>query len=139
MASNRNSSGTPLEAEDAAIDALIGANIKLRRTMIGATQSDLANALGLTFQQVQKYETGRNRVSGSTLWRIAAFLGCNVADLYAGATAPNGVKGPGVATAKAAVIGFLAQDGALELAEAFGKVPGGSRRSLINLAVALAR
>lgn len=52
----------------------VGARIKLRRTLLGLSQEKLGDALGLTFQQVQKYEKGTNRVSASKLYRLAQIL-----------------------------------------------------------------
>jgi transcriptional regulator with XRE-family HTH domain len=54
------------------IDVHVGARLKARRRQRGMSQTDLADALGLTFQQVQKYERGQNRLSASALWRAAA-------------------------------------------------------------------
>jgi transcriptional regulator with XRE-family HTH domain len=59
-------------------DALIGARIRRRREEMGFTQSELGNLAGVTYQQVQKYERGDNRVSGSMLYRIAKALGSSV-------------------------------------------------------------
>lgn len=59
-------------------DVFVGARIAERRVALGLTQSDLGRALGITFQQVQKYETGANRVSASKLWLTAEFLGLPV-------------------------------------------------------------
>jgi transcriptional regulator with XRE-family HTH domain len=56
------------------VDIHVGARIRLRRKVMGITQTELAHALGLTFQQVQKYERGGNRVSASKLYDIAAKL-----------------------------------------------------------------
>ena len=56
------------------IDKHIGAQIKRRRLMLGLSQQELADQLGLTFQQVQKYEQGHNRVSASRLWDFAKIL-----------------------------------------------------------------
>ena len=56
------------------IDAMVGAKIRARRVELGRSQTDLANHLGLTFQQVQKYEKGMNRVSASMLWKVCDFL-----------------------------------------------------------------
>lgn len=64
------------------MDQTIGAEIKTRRAAAGLTQAQLASALGVIFQQVQKYERGTNRVSAATLLKVAEFLGCSVADLY---------------------------------------------------------
>jgi len=57
-----------------AADAHVGGRIRLRRTLQGMSQSELADALGMTFQQIQKYEKGTNRVSASKLWDIAHAL-----------------------------------------------------------------
>ncbi|MGE4281644.1 MAG: helix-turn-helix domain-containing protein [Magnetospirillum sp.] len=57
-----------------AIDVHVGARIRLRRTLLGLSQGELGKALGLTFQQVQKYERGANRVAASTLYRVANTL-----------------------------------------------------------------
>ena len=56
------------------VDAHVGQRIRNRRKELGFTQSKLADALGLTFQQVQKYERGANRVSASKLWEISDVL-----------------------------------------------------------------
>ena len=56
------------------VDAHVGARIRLRRKILGLSQSRVAEALGLTFQQVQKYERGTNRVSASKLYDVARFL-----------------------------------------------------------------
>lgn len=57
-----------------AVDVHVGIRIRLRRTLLGLSQSELGKALGLTFQQVQKYERGANRVAASTLYRVAGAL-----------------------------------------------------------------
>ena len=60
------------------IDAYVGARIGLRRSALGLSQSALAQQLGISFQQVQKYETGQNRISASRLHRAATVLGTSV-------------------------------------------------------------
>jgi len=60
------------------IDIHIGNRIKLRRQILHLSQPDLGRMLGLTYQQVQKYETGNNRISGSRLWDFACILGVDV-------------------------------------------------------------
>lgn len=64
------------------IDVYVGGEVAKRRMILGYNQTDLGKALGLTFQQVQKYEKGANRISASKLFAIAAFLGCKVQDLF---------------------------------------------------------
>ena len=56
------------------IDVYVGSQIRTRRLLLGMNQEELAQRLGLTFQQVQKYESGANRVSASRLWEIAAIV-----------------------------------------------------------------
>src|SRR5580692_10124503 len=63
------------------IDVAVGARVRIRRRWLGLSQTQLANALGITFQQVQKYERGANRVSASMLVKIAAKLETTVAAL----------------------------------------------------------
>jgi transcriptional regulator with XRE-family HTH domain len=63
------------------VDIAVGARIRLRRHALGMSQSTLANGLGLTFQQVQKYERGANRVSASRLVKVAAVLKTSAAAL----------------------------------------------------------
>ena len=64
------------------LDVHIGQRIRLRRGLVGLTQDKLAQALGLTFQQVQKYEKGANRVSASTLYHLAEILNVPVTFFY---------------------------------------------------------
>lgn len=60
------------------VDVHVGARLRLRRTLLGLNQTAVANAVGLTFQQVQKYENGDNRVSASRLYEFAGHLGVPV-------------------------------------------------------------
>ncbi|MEY8842737.1 helix-turn-helix domain-containing protein, partial [Cribrihabitans sp. XS_ASV171] len=57
------------------VDVTVGQRIKARRMALGMSQADLGDAVGVRFQQVQKYESGANRVSASRLWSIAEVLG----------------------------------------------------------------
>jgi transcriptional regulator with XRE-family HTH domain len=66
------------------IDVHVGAKVRLRRKQLGLSQSALAEALGLTFQQDQKYERGANRVSASMLVRIARRLDVQISHFFAG-------------------------------------------------------
>lgn len=60
------------------VDAFVGARISLRRSALGLSQTALAQQLGISFQQVQKYETGQNRISASRLHRVATVLATSV-------------------------------------------------------------
>ncbi len=66
------------------VDIHVGGRIRLRRTLLGFSQEKLANALGITFQQVQKYENGTNRVGASRLFHIAKVLKVPVSFFYEG-------------------------------------------------------
>ena len=66
------------------IDVHVGRNIRARRRVMSLSQQALAGTLGVSFQQVQKYENGTNRVSASALWRISQALGCSANDLFEG-------------------------------------------------------
>jgi transcriptional regulator with XRE-family HTH domain len=64
------------------VDAHVGARVRLRRTLLGLSQTELGRAIGLTFQQVQKYERGSNRISASMLHRIAGVLDVPISFLF---------------------------------------------------------
>ena len=64
------------------VDAFVGARISLRRSALGLSQTALAQQLGISFQQVQKYETGQNRISASRLHRVATVLATSVEALF---------------------------------------------------------
>ena len=66
------------------VDRYVGRRVADRRISMGFNQSDLGRALGLTFQQVQKYEKGSNRISSSKLWDISQFLDVDVAYFFEG-------------------------------------------------------
>ena len=71
-----------MAATEEEIDALVGRRVRELRLQLGLTQTQLADAIGVTFQQVQKYERGSNRISASKLWLIADRLGVSPASLY---------------------------------------------------------
>ena len=60
------------------VDVHVGSRVRLRRTLLGMSQEKLGEALGLTFQQVQKYERGANRIGASRLWDLSRVLDCAV-------------------------------------------------------------
>lgn len=76
--------------DDNTIDRAVGAQIRRRRKALGQSQGDLASALGITFQQVQKYEKGANRVSASKLWRIANVQRMGVSEYFVGCEVSHG-------------------------------------------------
>ncbi|MCA3248352.1 MAG: helix-turn-helix domain-containing protein [Tagaea sp.] len=70
------------------VDVQVGRNVRKRRIELGLSQTELADACGITFQQVQKYENGVNRVSASRLWQFAAVLGLQVGAFFDGLGRP---------------------------------------------------
>jgi transcriptional regulator with XRE-family HTH domain len=111
------------------LDLNVGARIRLRRKALGITQSDLAQALGLTFQQVQKYERGVNRVSASVLVKIAQRLDCPVSYLL-------GEEGGGQHEQIAPSV--MVTPGAVELLEIYARIKDRrARAALLSVAKAL--
>lgn len=86
------------------IDRAVGANIRRMRMARGITQSALAEPLGVTFQQLQKYEKGANRVSASKLVRIAGVLGCSLGDLFHDVQRAEAANAPAMVTLPASQI-----------------------------------
>ena len=95
------------------LDAMVGARISMLRINRGMSQAMLAERLGVTFQQVQKYERGANRVGASRLAQIASVLGVSVGELFEspGAGSP-GLNSP---------VRLLAEPGALRVLEAYAR------------------
>ena len=106
------------------IDKHVGSRVRMRRMMLEMSQEKFADGLGLTFQQVQKYEKGTNRISASRLQQSADILQVPVAFFFEGApnvpgTAP---EVPDKALAADYVIDFLATSDGLRLAKAFMQI-----------------
>ena len=120
------------------IDKHVGNRLRMRRRMLDMSQTDLANALGLTFQQVQKYEKGRNRISASRLQQISQILQVPVPFFFEGAPAVAGIRQAATAVADAPspayVSDFLATSDGLDLAKAFMSIEDRSlRRAIVRL------
>jgi transcriptional regulator with XRE-family HTH domain len=114
------------------VDEAVGARIRLLRKRRKMSQQELGSALGVTFQQVQKYENGKNRVGASRLHMVAIALNVPITELFDGA---SGRSGTSRATKSVA---FDPQ--ALRLAEAFVKISDKELRSaLVDLMDAMAR
>ena len=112
----------------------------MRRKMLQISQEQLADALKLTFQQVQKYERGANRVSASKLYEIAKALQVSVAFFFDGLADPVTSTGDDAAAqANRIVTDFLSTPEGMELAETFPKIGRGRvRRQIVDLARAMA-
>ncbi len=120
------------------VDLYVGGRIRMRRRTLGVSQEKLAEDLGLTFQQVQKYERGANRVSASKLYEIARSLSTPVAFFFEGLNDPT-TSAPGEAPQDNAVHDFLMTNEGLELASIFPKVKRTRvRRRLLELVRAMA-
>ncbi len=123
------------------IDLHVGARIRMRRRMQGISQERLADALGLTFQQVQKYERGANRVSASKLYEIAFALRAPIGYFFDGLSDPAGetpAESPGGGNEQT-VHAFLMTTEGLELARSFPRIARGRvRRRCLELIRALA-
>jgi transcriptional regulator with XRE-family HTH domain len=120
------------------IDKHVGSRMRMRRLMLDMSQTDLGNALGLTFQQIQKYEKGRNRVSASRLQHISQILQVPVPFFFEGAPAASGVRPAARGTADAPtltyVTDFLATSDGLALMKAFTCVEDRKlRRAIVQL------
>lgn len=113
------------------IDVAVGSRIRVRRQALKISQSALADALNLSFQQIQKYERGANRVSASMLVKIARRLECSAAALLGETEAHAG---------DAEFLQLLSAPGAVDLLTAFNKIEDPTTRSaVINVARGLAR
>jgi len=108
------------------VDAHVGSRIRLRRKLLGLSQQQLAEQLGLTFQQVQKYERGVNRVSASKLYETAQVLGAPVMHFFEGLDGEPQFDRP--PASEAAVTAFLMTPEGLELATLFPRIPKGRMR-----------
>ena len=121
------------------VDAHVGARIRLRRKMLGLSQSRLAEALNLTFQQVQKYERGTNRVSASKLYDVACFLEAPISYFFEGLTDTVRPDSDYGAQDHKTMDDFLMTPEGLALAAVFPKIGQARvRRGLLELARAAA-
>ena len=118
------------------IDQHVGGRMRMRRLMLDMSQTDVANALGVTFQQVQKYEKGTNRIGASRLQYIAQILQVPVSFFFEEAPAAPGRWPSGTTEPRSAsyVTDFLATSDGLSLAKAFMLVENPKlRRAIVRL------
>ena len=124
------------------VDVHVGSRMRQRRKMLNVSQEKLADALGLTFQQVQKYERGFNRISASKLFDAANFLQAPITYFFEGLEGREQPGNGGQIVEPATppyVYGFLADQDGAELAQAFVKIQRRRRRKvLVELARELA-
>jgi transcriptional regulator with XRE-family HTH domain len=118
------------------IDKHVGSRVRMRRMMLSMSQEKLGDALGLTFQQVQKYEKGTNRIGASRLQQISHILQVPVAFFFEGAPNLPGQGGDGMkdAPSPAYVSDFLATSEGLALTKAFTRIKEAKlRRRIVDL------
>ena len=116
-------------------DKHVGSRVRMRRMMLGMSQEKLGDALSLTFQQVQKYEKGTNRIGASRLQQIAHFLQVPVSFFFEGAPGlPSANGNGGDAPSPAYVSDFLATSDGLALTKAFMQIKDPKlRRRIVDL------
>jgi transcriptional regulator with XRE-family HTH domain len=117
------------------IDKHVGSRVRMRRMMLGMSQEKLGDALSLTFQQVQKYEKGANRISASRLQHISHILQVPVPFFFEGAPhVPGQTEGNSAAPSPDYVTDFLATSDGLALTKAFTRIKEPKlRRRIVNL------
>ncbi|MGA0596738.1 helix-turn-helix domain-containing protein [Enterovirga sp. CN4-39] len=122
------------------VDRQVGSRVRMRRMLIGMSQEKLGDALGLTFQQVQKYEKGTNRISASRLQQISQVLGVSIEFLYGNENAPSAGSPQGFSdTPRADYDADLLTSDGLKLLRAYREIKDRKvRRRLVDLAQALA-
>jgi transcriptional regulator with XRE-family HTH domain len=115
-------------------DKHVGSRVRMRRMMLHMSQEKLGDQLGLTFQQVQKYEKGTNRIGASRLQHISNILQVPISFFFEGGPAVSGQKSSGEAPSPAYVTDFLATNDGLGLTKAFMQIKSGKlRRRIVEL------
>ena len=112
------------------VDVHVGQRLRQRRCLAGMTQQQLAERVGIKFQQLQKYETGTNRISASRIWDIAAVMEVPVSFFF------EGLEGQARDTGEARA-DILTDKEAVDLVRAYYSIPENQRRKLFDLALVL--
>lgn len=111
------------------IDVLVGKRMRARRHAMGISQTELGDAIGVKFQQIQKYETGANRVSASRLWAVAEKLGVDVVYFFEGiqrSDADAAESGEPIDKME-----FLSDRETIEMMELYSKLPNTQRSAVL--------
>ena len=120
-------------------DTHVGQKVRMRRKMLGLSQQQLGDQIGLTFQQIQKYERGANRISASKLWDIARVLKTPIQVFFEGYDDGRSVAHDAPSDSERDVTTFLRSSEGQELAESFPRISNSRhRRKLVELVQALA-
>ena len=117
------------------VDLYVGARLRIRRKVLGLSQTQLADSVGITFQQLQKYERGTNRVSASKLYGMAVTLQISVAWFFEGLSPLEGSAGGDPRTQ--AIRRFMATQEGVELASLVPRLPLSQRLQILALAKTL--
>ena len=121
------------------VDAHVGHRVRLRRMLVGMSQERLGELLGLTFQQVQKYEKGINRIGAGRLFEVAGILGVPISFFYEDAAPGGAAAGFAEGDEPPPVMEFLASGEGLQLALAFMRIKEMKvRRRIVDLVRSLA-
>ena len=118
------------------IDVHVGSRIRLRRTMLGMSQEKLGESLGITFQQIQKYEKGTNRVGASRLQNISSVLNVPVSFFFEDAPGEPTIDQAGFSepSGSSYVVDFLSSSEGLQLNRAFVKISDPKvRKKIVDL------
>ncbi|MEM1273248.1 MAG: helix-turn-helix transcriptional regulator [Pseudomonadota bacterium] len=110
------------------VDIHVGKRVRHRRWMVGMTQQQLASKVGIKFQQIQKYETGMNRISASRLWDIASALQVDIGYFFDGMGDVSPVASLNIPA------DMLGEREALDLLRCYYAIPEAQRRRLFDLA-----
>ena len=113
------------------VDVHVGKRIRHRRWMVGMTQQQLAEKVGIKFQQIQKYETGMNRVSASRLWDISEAVDVPISFFFEGLDVDDAATAGSPAMIP---VDIMADKEALELVRSYYSIPENQRRRLFELA-----
>ena len=148
----RSSRGRTPQGEPNPIDVHVGNRIRLRRTLLGLSQEKLASLLGLTFQQVQKYERGMNRVGASRLWDIGKVLEVPINFFYEDMDKSVASQSPRMFSLPDSQPAFLAEEDevydsdpmqrqeTIELVKAYYKIPNRkAAKHMLDLIIAMSK
>ena len=122
------------------VDVHVGSRVRLRRTLLGMSQDKLGKALNLTFQQIQKYERGANRIGSSRLYQLSQILDVPVSFFFDDMTPEVSGKASGMAEGEAQSfeVGQLSRRETLELVRAYYKISNPAvRKKLFEMVKAL--
>jgi transcriptional regulator with XRE-family HTH domain len=116
------------------VDVHVGKRVRHRRWMVGMTQQQLGDIVGIKFQQIQKYETGMNRISASRLWDIAQALDVSISFFFEGFEQEGDTVEAPASEHEVQRGDLLADKEALELVRSYYSIPEAQRRRLFDLA-----